>query len=234
VRGIERKLDVLRTGMRNVACTIAMRVSLILKQFGDELQDRSGGLTSGLTTAPSWGETPMMRPGPRRSFRSSSTPASRRHVEMSVDTIQTYPGSYVMPSVEHATVSDAMHPGILACNPEASCTELARMMATHHVHCIAVMGLGHDSSGESLVWGIVSDLDLVRAGVSDDDSAQTAGELARRPFLAVEPTTSIREAAQLMLKHDARHLIVVDPGTQRPTGILSTLDIAGILAWGQG
>jgi CBS domain-containing protein len=153
---------------------------------------------------------------------------------MSLDTSQTYHGSYLMPSVEHASVSDAMHLGILACNPQASCTEVARMMATHHVHCVAVMGLADEAGGESSVWGIVSDLDLVRAGISDGDSARTAGELARRAIITVEPATSIREAAQLMLTHDVRHVIVIDPGTQRPTGILSTLDIAGILAWGEG
>jgi CBS domain-containing protein len=43
----------------------------------------------------------------------------------------------------------------------------------------------------------------------------------------------LREAGELMLKHGVSHLIVVDPTTQRPTGVLSTLDIAGILAWGE-
>jgi hypothetical protein len=35
--------------------------------------------------------------------------------------------------------------------------------------------------------------------------------------------TSSREAAQLMLKRDARHVIVIDPDIQRPTDVLSTL-----------
>ena len=38
-------------------------------------------------------------------------------------------GSYLMPSLEHATVSDAMHPGILSCEPDATATEVARLMA---------------------------------------------------------------------------------------------------------
>ena len=41
--------------------------------------------------------------------------------------IQTYHGSYLMPSLEHATVSDAMHPGILSCEPDATATEVARL-----------------------------------------------------------------------------------------------------------
>ena len=35
---------------------------------------------------------------------------------MSDTATQTHHGSYLMPSLEHATVSDAMHPGILSCD----------------------------------------------------------------------------------------------------------------------
>ena len=152
---------------------------------------------------------------------------------MSPATIQPYPGSYLTPAVEHATVGDAMHPGILSCDRDATATEVARMMATHHVHCIAVMGLSHDPAPEPIVWGIVSDLDLIRASVGGG-SERTAAALAQQPIISVNPSTPIREAAQLMLTHSAPHLVVVDADTQRPIGILSTLDIAGILDWGEG
>ena len=151
---------------------------------------------------------------------------------MSHDTIQPYHGSYLMPTFEHATVADAMHPGILSVSPEASLTEVARMMATRHVHCAAVMGISHQPDGESLVWGLISDLELVQAGLASK-SEQTAATLAQEPIISVEPSTPIRAAAQLMLGHGASHVVVIDPGTQRPIGILSTLDIAGILAWGE-
>jgi hypothetical protein len=39
-------------------------------------------------------------------------------------------GSYLMPSLEHATVADAMHPGILSCEPDASLTAVGMVMAT--------------------------------------------------------------------------------------------------------
>jgi CBS domain-containing protein len=157
---------------------------------------------------------------------------------LSLAPIQPYPGSYLMPSIEHATVSDAMHPGILSCDGDATAMEVARMMATHHVHCVAVMGLEQealsaDHRREPRIWGIISDLDLIGAAVSAGPE-QTAAGLARHSVISVEPSTPIPAAAQLMLTHRAGHLVVVDPGTQRPTGILSTLDIAGILAWGEG
>ena len=37
-----------------------------------------------------------------------------------------------------------------------------------------------------------------------------------------------------MLEHGTSHAVVVEPRTGRPIGVLSTLDIAGILGWGLG
>ncbi len=150
---------------------------------------------------------------------------------MSATTPQNFHGSYLMPSLEHATVADAMHPGIMTCEPDAPVTEVARMMAGHHVHCVAVMGIAHEH-GEHLVWGIISDLDLIRAGTSKGAEA-TASEMAIEPIFTVEPSTPLREAADLMLTHSSTHVLVIDAVKQRPIGMLSTLDIAGILAWGE-
>lgn len=150
---------------------------------------------------------------------------------MTLDSIQPYHGSYLMPTFEHATVADAMHPGILSVSPDAPLIEVARMMVSRHVHCAAVMGISHEQ-GQDLVWGIVSDLDLVEAGLGTDPE-RTAGSLASRPIISVEPSMPIRQAAQLMVRHSTAHIVVSDPDTQRPLGILSTLDVAGILAWGE-
>jgi CBS domain-containing protein len=143
-------------------------------------------------------------------------------------------GSYLMPSLEHATVGDAMHPGVLSCDPDAALPEIARMLAMHHVHCIAVMGVAQDGSGsESLAWGIISDADVLEAGIRPA-LGQSAAALARHAFISVDPTTPLLEAAELMLARRVTHLLVVDPHRQRPVGVLSTLDIAGVLAWGEG
>jgi CBS domain-containing protein len=150
---------------------------------------------------------------------------------MSDTRIQPYHGSYLTPSLEHGTVADAMHPGILCCEPEAPLTEVARMMASHHVHCIAVMGVSHADPGEIVALGIISDIDLLRSAINPG-AEQTAATLAKRPP-AVEPKTPLLEAGALMLSHGASHLVVINPETQRPVGILSTLDLTGVLAWGE-
>jgi CBS domain-containing protein len=144
---------------------------------------------------------------------------------------QTYHGSYLMPSLEHATVSDAMHPGILSCEPDATATEVARMMASHHVHCVAVVGISH-TKPECYVWGIISDLDLVAAAIGDEPEP-TARDLAAQPVITVRPTVPLRDAAETMLRNRVSHLVVTDAEAGRPMGILSTLDVAGVLAWGE-
>ena len=39
-------------------------------------------------------------------------------------------------------------------------------------------------------------------------------------------------AAQLMSEHEVSHLVVVQPHSGHPVGVLSALDLAGVLAWG--
>jgi len=141
-------------------------------------------------------------------------------------------GSYLTPSLEHATVAEAMHPGILSCPADASLVEVARLMAGHHVHCIAVTGIAPEGGGRSVVWGIISDLDLVRAGVRTG-ADRTAGALALAPVISVGTDTPLLEAGELMITHEVSHVVVLHPVTQLPIGILSTLDIAGVIAWGQ-
>jgi CBS domain-containing protein len=150
---------------------------------------------------------------------------------MSVTTSLSSRGSYLMPSLQHATVSDAMHPGILACEPDASLTEVAQLMATHHVHCIAVVGISHEEP-QCGVWSVISDLDLVGAGIRDDET-WSARSIAQQPLVTVEPSMPVRDAGELMLAHGITHLVVIEPRSQRPIGILSTADIAGVLAWGE-
>jgi CBS domain-containing protein len=140
-------------------------------------------------------------------------------------------GSYLLPHFDHATVADAMHPGILSCDVDATLTEVARMMSTEHVHCVVVRGASEGQEGES-VWGIISDLDLLRASMNQD-AADSAATLALAPVLSIETSAPLRDAAELMLSNAVTHVVAVNPDTQRPVGILSTLDIAGVLAWGE-
>jgi CBS domain-containing protein len=125
-------------------------------------------------------------------------------------------------------VDAAMHRGVLSCRPATPLAQVARMMVDHHVHVVVVDGIRRDGSGtEHLVWGVVSDLDLVDRL---DAPTATAGDMAATPAMVVAPEDSLSTAARLMHDYDVHHVLVVDPMSRRPVGILSTLDVAAAIA----
>lgn len=122
-------------------------------------------------------------------------------------------------------VAEAMTRGVINCPPETPLRTVARMMATHRVHAVAV----HHEAG----WGIVSDLDLVAAAGLDVDE-RTAGQAASSPAITIGNEESIERAAQMMAEHETSHLIVVDPTGGDPLGVVSTIDVARVIATEQG
>jgi CBS domain-containing protein len=128
------------------------------------------------------------------------------------------------------TVGDAMTHGVINCPPETPLRLVARMMATHRVHAVVVHGTTAYGSHE---WGVVSDLDLVAAAPHDFDR-RTAGTAASSPALTVTPDETLERVAQLMAENETAHVIVVDAPGGRPVGVVSTLDLARVLATEQG
>lgn len=129
-----------------------------------------------------------------------------------------------------ARVADAMHEGVLACPPETPLRAVARMMAHHRVHSLVVLGDPLRYQDERL-WGIVSDLDLVRA-LGPEMAGRTAGDIASTPLVTTGPDEPLAGAAELMAKTGAAHLVVVDPALDQPVGVLSTLDVARLVGLG--
>ncbi|HEX5783021.1 MAG TPA: CBS domain-containing protein [Solirubrobacteraceae bacterium] len=123
------------------------------------------------------------------------------------------------------TVADAMHHGIVTCPPSAGLREVAELLAENGVHC-AIVAEPVDADEAGTLWGIVSDVDLMRGLGSP--VPLTAGNLAAMDLVTVTPGDELQHAARLMGEHDVAHLIVVADG--RPAGILSTLDVARAVA----
>jgi CBS domain-containing protein len=123
-------------------------------------------------------------------------------------------------SLDQLMVADAMHTGVVTCPLETPLRDVARMMGVHRIHAVVVFGEGPE------LWGVVSDLDLVQAAAAGDFEARTAGGIAVTPLLMVESVDTLTHAAQLMSEHQVAHLIVVEPTSGRPIGMLSTLDLA--------
>jgi CBS domain-containing protein len=139
-------------------------------------------------------------------------------------------GSYTAPSLENACVADAMRTGVLSCAPDTPLETVARMMASNHIHAVVVTAASPD--GFSQPWGIVSDLDLAKAAAASALD-RTAGDIAVTEVLTIQPDDSLGRAAQLLAEHETAHLIVVDGVLGQPVGVISTLDLAGVVAWGR-
>jgi CBS domain-containing protein len=146
-------------------------------------------------------------------------------------TIESHRGSYMLPAFERAAVADVMSPGVMSCAPDAPLLAVAQTMATHHVHAVVVAGITKaEAGGDRPIWGLVSDMDIVRAAESGIEG-HTAAYASRSELVSVDPSTSLADAARLMDVRNSAHLIVMSEG--HPVGVLSSLDIAGALAWGR-
>lgn len=125
-------------------------------------------------------------------------------------------------------VADAMHWGVVTCPSEAPLHMVARMMTTYRIHALIVFS--EHRGADPSEWEVVSDVDVVRATLSGEIDSTTAGETAATPVVMVTPDDPLSDAAGLMIENQATHLIVVDPRSTRPIGVLSTLDLMRPLA----
>jgi len=128
-------------------------------------------------------------------------------------------------SLDSIRVAEAMHRGVVTCKSEATLFTVARLLAAHRIHAVAVTPATEDEG-----WSVVTDLDLATVlsdGLLDE---ATAGSVASAPTVFVGPDETLARAAQLMREYETHHLIVLGRGTDRPVGIISTLDIADALA----
>jgi len=139
------------------------------------------------------------------------------------DTLQH---TFHSPEFDNATVLDAMRLGVVTVAPETSLREVARVMATYRIHAVVISEIEGDRP-----WGIVSDLDLVAAADKDLDKVR-AQAIWRSQLVTINADEGLGRAVELMTEHRVTHLVVVQPHSGHPVGVLSTLDLAGVLAWG--
>jgi CBS domain-containing protein len=134
-------------------------------------------------------------------------------------------------ALSETTVEAVMHPGVVSRTPDTPVSELARTMADLRMHCIAVAGPARGDDGvEHLVWGLVSDMDVVHAAYRRH-LALPASELASGAPLALRQDAALDRAAALMTEHEATHIVVLGR-TGLPLGVVSSLDVLQIVAAG--
>ena len=125
-------------------------------------------------------------------------------------------------------VTEVMHQGIVGCAPDTPLSEVARLMSERCIHCVVVGRLAVDGHGTRFLWGVVSDLDLIRTAAGGKET--TAGQIAATECVSARPSDSLADVARIMGEHDTAHLVVVDERDREPIGIISTLDLAAAVA----
>ena len=126
--------------------------------------------------------------------------------------------------LERIHVRDVMHTGILTTDPGTPLRVVAQLMAAQRVHAVAVA----DPGQARRPWGIVTDLEVAAAAAEDAD--ETAGGACRLDVVTISAAEPLSWAAHQMVEHGVSHLVVVDPDTGHPAGIISTLDVAAAYA----
>jgi CBS domain-containing protein len=148
---------------------------------------------------------------------------SRRPKE---DEMSTRADVAIPTALEDVPVTDVMHRGVVTCPLETPLRTVAHIMATHGIHC--VVGVGDSAAGDTSLWGVVSDQDVLAAAASGDLD-QEAGTAILTELVKITPDSTLQDAARLMTERELGHLVVAERGTDKPLGVLSTLDIAAAI-----
>jgi CBS domain-containing protein len=125
-------------------------------------------------------------------------------------------------------IKDAMTNGLISCPPETPLSHVAELMAREAIHAIYVFDYGDEDDETVELWGLVSDLDLVAAARGGIDGL-TARDASVTPLVTARTDDTLDRAAQLLAENGVSHLAVLDTYSERPVGVLSTLDIARIV-----
>jgi CBS domain-containing protein len=119
------------------------------------------------------------------------------------------------------TVSDFMRKKLETIEESASVQEAAKKMKDKNVSSLVVV----DVDGKP--QGLVTERDLVRKVCINDvrTSTVTNKEIMSSPLITIDSSSSSSEAADLMLLHNVRHLLVIDKhNIDKPIGMITPLD----------
>jgi CBS domain-containing protein len=119
------------------------------------------------------------------------------------------------------TINSIMRKQLETIEGTASVQQAAKKMKDKNVSSLVVV----DESG--LPQGLVSERDLVRKVCTTDVSISTVKnkEVMSSPLVTISSRSSPSEAADMMLQHNVRHLLVVDnDNVNKPIGIITPLD----------
>ena len=115
-------------------------------------------------------------------------------------------------------IREVMTGGVVTAPPERTVREIAELMRERNVGSVVLV------DGDSPV-GFVTDRDLALSVIADGrDFGDHVSDHASSPVITAEPAMEVEEAAELMVRHGIRRLVVVDG--DRLTGIVTLDDLS--------
>ncbi len=128
------------------------------------------------------------------------------------------------------TVRDFMGKIIESIGESSSLQETAKKMTEKKVSSLLVI----DAS--NIPIGIVTERDIVRKHCINDlrTSEVTNKEIMSSPLITIDYRSSASTAADLMLKNNVRHLLVIDEESDdasKPLGMITPLDFAKVVEY---
>ncbi len=123
-----------------------------------------------------------------------------------------------------------MHPGVISCASQTPLGQVAKLMVDHNVHAVFVDGLAPGRlTHEPVVQAFLTDRDLMRAAGNGHLDAE-AGESITSQMVAIGVDEGLVHAAAVMAREGCSHLVVLSADKRESLGVLSSMDIAAVLA----
>src|ERR671932_2495768 len=115
-------------------------------------------------------------------------------------------------------IREVMTEEVVTAAPERTVREVAELMRERNVGSVVLVDGDHPV-------GFVTDRDLALSVIADGrDFGDHVADHASSPVITAEPAMDVEEAAELMVRHGVRRLVVVDGG--RLTGIVTLDDLS--------
>ena len=115
-------------------------------------------------------------------------------------------------------IRDVMTEEVVTAAPERTVREIAELMRERNVGSIVLVRDEHPI-------GFVTDRDLALSVIADGrDYGDHVADHASSPVITAEPAMAVEEAAELMVRHGVRRLVVVEG--ERLMGIITLDDLS--------
>ena len=119
-----------------------------------------------------------------------------------------------------ASVSDILRKKLESVEETTSIQEVAKKMKDRNVSSLVVV----DTNGKPV--GIVTERDIITKVCINDVPTSTviSKEIMSTPLITIKGSSSTSTAAEMMIKNNVRHLLVIDDDNDR-IGIITPLDL---------